>query len=57
MFSRLQLPSSVQVNVAPGGGHLGFIAHRRHSQLLADPDTRWMDWRVIQWVEQILSPV
>jgi predicted alpha/beta-fold hydrolase len=45
IFERLQLPAAVQLHIAPGGGHLGFIA-RRHG----DADRRWMDWRLLDWV-------
>ena len=36
----------VQLAVVPGGGHLGFIARAN-----GDPDNRWLDWRIIEWVE------
>jgi predicted alpha/beta-fold hydrolase len=36
----------IDVVVAPSGGHLGFIARRN-----GDPDGRWLDWRIIDWVE------
>jgi uncharacterized protein len=45
MFSRLARPAGVTLHVARGGGHLGFIAAAGR-----DPDRRWMDWRVIDWV-------
>lgn len=45
IFDRLRLPSSVSLHIAPGGGHLGFI-----SRGTSDPDRRWMDWRVVDWV-------
>jgi predicted alpha/beta-fold hydrolase len=35
----------VEVQVTKHGGHLGFIGRRG-----ADPDRRWIDWRVIDWV-------
>lgn len=34
----------VQVVVASGGGHLGYVAAKSH-----DPDCRWLDWRVVDW--------
>lgn len=34
--------------VSNGGGHLGFIAKRS-----TDPDRRWMDWRIVDWVNEI----
>jgi predicted alpha/beta-fold hydrolase len=36
----------VQTAIVPGGGHLGFIARAN-----GDPDKRWLDWRIIEWVE------
>jgi predicted alpha/beta-fold hydrolase len=36
----------VQAVVVPGGGHLGFIARAN-----GDPDKRWLDWRIIEWIE------
>lgn len=38
--------SSVETVVVPGGGHLGFLAARN-----GDPDIRWLDWRIIEWIE------
>lgn len=32
--------------IAPCGGHLGFIAAKNH-----DPDLRWLDWRILDWIE------
>jgi predicted alpha/beta-fold hydrolase len=40
-----RLSSSTALRVTPHGGHLGFIGARSH-----DPDRRWMDWRVVDWV-------
>lgn len=36
----------VQAVVVPRGGHLGFIARAN-----GDPDKRWLDWRIIEWME------
>ena len=36
----------VHAIVVPRGGHLGFIATGS-----GDPDVRWLDWRIIDWVE------
>jgi predicted alpha/beta-fold hydrolase len=35
----------VQVHLAEHGGHLGFVGRRG-----IDPDRRWMEWRVVDWV-------
>lgn len=40
--------------VARGGGHLGFIA--RAGRHLPDPDRRWMDWRVVDWLTAAAGP-
>lgn len=50
-FERLTCSSSVTVHIAPGGGHLGYLARRSR-----DPDCRWMDWRVIEWLTAHLRP-
>ncbi|MBS0209137.1 MAG: alpha/beta fold hydrolase [Planctomycetes bacterium] len=44
-FDRLTLPSAVQLHMTERGGHLGFIARGG-----VDPDRRWLDWRVVDWV-------
>lgn len=44
MFADLRLPGAVTLNLAPSGGHLGFIGRNN-----GDPDRRWMDWRVVEW--------
>ncbi len=46
VLETLPLPESVQLHVAPSGGHLGYIGRGRG----VDPDRYWMDWRVIDWL-------
>ncbi len=46
-LQQVNRPSCVRVHFADGGGHLGFVARRG-----IDPDCRWMEWRVIDWVMQ-----
>ena len=41
------LGDHVERIISPYGGHLGFIAARN-----GDPDIRWLDWRVIDWIEK-----
>jgi predicted alpha/beta-fold hydrolase len=36
----------VHTAIVPRGGHLGFIARAN-----GDPDKRWLDWRIIEWIE------
>jgi predicted alpha/beta-fold hydrolase len=36
----------VRVVYVPSGGHLGFIGRSE-----GDPDHRWLDWRIVEWVE------
>jgi predicted alpha/beta-fold hydrolase len=45
LFDNIVWPSGVEFHLAAGGGHLGFIGRRG-----ADPDCRWMDWRVVEWI-------
>lgn len=40
--------ASVHVHLTDGGGHVGFIARGG-----TDPDTRWLDWRVVRWIERM----
>lgn len=35
----------VQVEITERGGHLGFVGRRG-----LDPDRRWVDWRIVEWV-------
>lgn len=44
-LAQLRLPPAVRVHVTERGGHLGFVGRRG-----VDPDRRWMDWRVVDWV-------
>ncbi len=46
-FDGVQLSDAVTLHIAEGGGHLGYLAQRGH-----DPDRRWMDWRIVDWVLQ-----
>jgi uncharacterized protein len=39
------LPAAVRLHMTDRGGHLGFVGRRG-----VDPDRRWMDWRVVEWV-------
>jgi predicted alpha/beta-fold hydrolase len=43
----LNCPAAVRIWLTPGGGHLGFIGRRG-----ADPDRRWLDWRIVEWVKR-----
>lgn len=37
-------PQNVQLIVSPSGGHLGYAGQRG-----MDPDSRWLDWRVVEF--------
>ncbi|MEZ6127674.1 MAG: alpha/beta fold hydrolase [Planctomycetaceae bacterium] len=41
----VRLPTNITLCVTRHGGHLGFIGRRG-----IDPDNRWMDWRVVDWL-------
>lgn len=51
VFSDLKLSPSVTLQLSRSGGHLGFIGRQN-----GDPDRRWMDWRVVDWVTRNSSP-
>jgi predicted alpha/beta-fold hydrolase len=44
-LSAVPLPAAVQVHWTDRGGHLGFVGRGG-----VDPDRRWMDWRVVDWI-------
>ena len=46
-FQDARYSKSVTLHIADGGGHLGYVARSN-----ADPDRRWMDWRIVEWVTQ-----
>lgn len=48
-FEQLPNVPSVTVHIAEHGGHLGYVAGKT-----TDPDRRWMDWRVIDYLAQHL---
>ncbi len=41
----VRLPVNVRLHLTDHGGHLGFVGKKG-----VDPDRRWMDWRVIEWL-------
>lgn len=43
---------SVDLHITSGGGHLGFVAARNSR----DPDRRWIDWRVVDFVTAGQTP-
>lgn len=45
IFDAPPASSAVQIHVAEGGGHLGFLARRG-----SDADSRWLDWRLLEWL-------
>ncbi len=44
-FERATYSPTTQLFIAPCGGHLGFVAAKN-----GDPDLRWLDWRIVDWV-------
>jgi predicted alpha/beta-fold hydrolase len=46
-LKQLRLSDSISLLITKRGGHLGFIGQR-----CQDPDRRWMDWRIIDWLTQ-----
>jgi hypothetical protein len=51
-FERASYSQATQLVIAPCGGHLGFIAAGG-----IDPDRRWLDWRVVDWVLSHSAPL
>ena len=39
------MPDNVELRMTDHGGHLGFVGRGG-----IDPDRRWMDWRVVDWI-------
>ncbi len=39
--------ASIELITTARGGHLGFLARRN-----GDPDFRWLDWRILDWLEE-----
>lgn len=46
-FSNLRPPPHVLLHITLHGGHLGYIGKRG-----VDRDSRWMDWRIVDWVTE-----
>jgi uncharacterized protein len=44
-FKRASYSPTTQLAITPCGGHLGYVGARGD-----DPDCRWLDWRVVEWV-------
>jgi predicted alpha/beta-fold hydrolase len=44
-YETARLSSTTHLHIAPCGGHLGFISARN-----GDPDFRWLDWRIVEWI-------
>jgi predicted alpha/beta-fold hydrolase len=51
-FLQAERPATVQLHLADSGGHLGFVGRAG-----MDPDRRWMDWRILEWVRRHLGPL
>jgi uncharacterized protein len=48
-FAGIELAEQTRLILADGGGHLGFFGRAKG----ADADTRWADWRIIDWVDHL----
>jgi predicted alpha/beta-fold hydrolase len=44
-YGRTEPSPQVRLHLTDHGGHLGFVG-----RVGRDPDRRWMDWRLLQWV-------
>jgi predicted alpha/beta-fold hydrolase len=47
IYDDLRLSPTIDLQRIPHGGHLGFISRRG-----VDPDQRWLDWRIVEWVSE-----
>lgn len=45
IFRRAEYSHTVRVIDTPYGGHMGYLG-----QAGIDPDRRWMEWRIVEWV-------
>jgi hypothetical protein len=45
MFERHPVSSATTLHVTHYGGHLGYVGVAG-----VDPDRRWLDWRIVEWV-------
>ena len=45
LFEQMEPSDSITLRLTDHGGHLGFIG-----QPSTDPDRRWMDWRIVDWI-------
>lgn len=50
MFNTMDVSDMVTIHLSDHGGHLGFIGE------CGDPDQRWMDWRLVDWVTGRIGP-
>ena len=48
-FHEAEYSDVIQLTVTNDGGHLGYVGAR---DATSDADWHWMDWRVVDWVEQ-----
>lgn len=44
-YAALSLSKTTHLHITDHGGHMGFVGSGN-----GDPDRRWMDWRVVDWV-------
>ena len=51
-LERARRGTAVEVFVTQHGGHLGYVGRRN-----GDPDRRWLDWRVVEWVTAVCGTV
>lgn len=49
-FERASYSPQTRLVITSGGGHLGFIGASK-----MDPDRRWLDWRIVEWIEGLNS--
>jgi len=51
-FGAIDPSPQVLLHVTKHGGHLGYVGKPRR-----DPDRRWMDWRIVDWIRTDIRPI
>ena len=45
VYESFELSPAIGLKIVQGGGHMGYVGRRG-----VDPDRRWLEWRVLDWV-------
>ncbi len=53
MYDGATFSPSIQLFVTDGGGHLGYLGCTGMKDRDDEYDSRWMDWRLVQWIRSL----